>query len=82
MPQPVNSDFLNAPQWTGSSRRSIFFLWSHPQVGWWLQIAQFPAPVCDRCEREEKPPGCQAGADSEALASATVRLMTLEERDT
>lgn len=29
MPHAVNSDFLNAPHWTGSSRRSIFFLWSH-----------------------------------------------------
>lgn len=89
MPQPVNSDFPNTPHWTGSSRRSVYFLWSHsagpthhPQVGWWPQIAQFPAPVCDHCEREEKPPGCQAEADSEALASATVRLMTLEKRDT
>lgn len=48
-----------------------------PQVGWWLQIAQFLAPVCDHRERVENPPGCQAEADSEALASATVRLMTL-----
>lgn len=50
-------------------------------MGWWPQIAQFPAPVCDHCERGEKPPGCQAEADSEALASATVRLMALEKRD-
>ncbi len=28
-----------------------------PQVGRWLQIAQFPTPVCDHCEREEKAPG-------------------------
>ncbi|XP_077090468.1 uncharacterized protein LOC143741856 isoform X2 [Siphateles boraxobius] len=58
---------VNSKAWHLSSRPQ---LWRNT-VGWWLQIAQFPAPVCDHCEREEKPPGCQAGADSEALASAT-----------